>query len=169
MNPFKSLAAFYSYATEYPRLPFEYSVIQFPKYLLSYIEGRLASQSEDGARARKFVVRLQRKYSIWLKPDQFGMVKGILEDREYSDLPLAAPPKYILDLGANIGLGMLALADQYPNAEIAGIEADPRNFPLLLRNLKAKEALENPSNPRENTRVIADTDWAHGQQAARIQ
>ena len=33
----------------------------------------------------------------------------------------------------------------------------------------AKEALENPSHPRENTLVIAGTDWAHGQQAARIQ
>ena len=33
----------------------------------------------------------------------------------------------------------------------------------------AREALENPSNPRENTRVIAGTDWVHGQQAARIQ
>jgi FkbM family methyltransferase len=138
MNPFKSLAAFYSYAAEYPKLPFDHSAIQFPKYLLSYVEGRLASHSEDGARARKFIVRLRRNYSIWLKPDQFGMAKGILEDREYSDLPLAAPaPQYILDLGANIGLSMLVLADQYPNAEIAGIEADPRNFPLLLQNLKA--------------------------------
>ena len=33
----------------------------------------------------------------------------------------------------------------------------------------SKEGLENPSSPRENTRVIAGTDWAHGQQAARIQ
>ena len=32
-----------------------------------------------------------------------------------------------------------------------------------------RETLENPSNPRENTLVIAGTDWAHGQQAARIQ
>jgi tetratricopeptide (TPR) repeat protein len=32
-----------------------------------------------------------------------------------------------------------------------------------------REGLENPSSPRENTRVIAVTDWAHGQQAARIQ
>ena len=31
-----------------------------------------------------------------------------------------------------------------------------------------REALENPSHPRENTRVIAGTDWVHGQQAARI-
>jgi len=32
----------------------------------------------------------------------------------------------------------------------------------------AKETLENPSHPRENTRVIKGTDWVHGQQAARI-
>ena len=44
MNPFKSLSAFCSYAAEYPKLPFENSAIQFPKYLLSYIEGKLASQ-----------------------------------------------------------------------------------------------------------------------------
>ena len=35
--------------------------------------------------------------------------------------------------------------------------------------VSVREALENPSNPRENTLVIAGTDWAHGQQAARIQ
>ena len=34
--------------------------------------------------------------------------------------------------------------------------------------VRAREALENPSHPRENTRVIAGTDWVHGQQAARI-
>ncbi|WP_193814327.1 hypothetical protein [Cyanobium sp. LEGE 06143] len=32
----------------------------------------------------------------------------------------------------------------------------------------AKEALENPSHPRENIPVIAGADWVHGQQAARI-
>lgn len=36
-----------------------------------------------------------------------------------------------------LGLGLLALHDQYPGAELAGVDADPRNFPLLLRNLQA--------------------------------
>ena len=40
---------------------------------------------------------------------------------------------------------------------------------LSNSNCLPKEGLENPSSPRENTRVIAGTDWAHGQQAARIQ
>ena len=31
-----------------------------------------------------------------------------------------------------------------------------------------REALENPSHPRENTCVIAAADWDHGQQAARF-
>ena len=65
------------------------------------------------------------------------MAKGILEDGEYADLPLQSEPHRILDLGANIGLGLLALHDQYPQAELAGVDADPRNFYLLLRNLAA--------------------------------
>jgi hypothetical protein len=28
---------------------------------------------------------------------------------------------------------------------------------------RVREALENPSHPRKNTRVIAGTDWVHGQ------
>jgi len=63
------------------------------------------------------------------------MAKGILVDREYSDLPLQFSPRTILDLGANIGLGLLALHDQYPQAQIACVDADPRNFQLLLQNL----------------------------------
>jgi hypothetical protein len=33
---------------------------------------------------------------------------------------------------------------------------------------RLKETLENPGQPRENTRVIAVADWGHGQQAARF-
>ena len=29
--------------------------------------------------------------------------------------------------------------------------------------VSAREALENPSHPRENTRVITGKDWVHGQ------
>ena len=43
------------------------------------------------------------------------------------------------------------------------------SFPVLCPAKEdAWEALENPSHPRENTRVIAGADWVHGQQAARI-
>ena len=40
---------------------------------------------------------------------------------------------------------------------------------IVVLKATVKEALENSSNPRENTLVTAGTDWAHGQQAARIQ
>ena len=39
---------------------------------------------------------------------------------------------------------------------------------LYQINKSPKETLENPSHPRENTRVITGTDWVHGQQAARL-
>ncbi|MBE9172699.1 hypothetical protein IQ216_06240 [Cyanobium sp. LEGE 06143] len=58
----------------------------------------------------------------------------------------------------------------------------PANSQVLINYLKSaryslaamimskcsKEALENPSHPRENIPVIAGADWVHGQQAARI-
>lgn len=54
-------------------------------------------------------------------------------------MPLGVEPKRILDLGANIGLGLLALHDKYPQAWLAGVETDPRNLPLLIHNLAANK------------------------------
>lgn len=65
------------------------------------------------------------------------MAKDIPEDREYEGLPLSSEPSQIPDLGANIGLGLLALHDHYSQAKLAGVDADSRNFTLLLRNLQA--------------------------------
>lgn len=135
MNLISSVRTFFAYAGEFYQLPFDPHLTQLPAYLLSYFEGRLASRSKGGARARKFTFQLRQKLTVSLKPEHFGMAKGILLDCEYSNLPLQYEPKRILDLGANIGLGLLVLHDQYPRAELAGVDADPRNFPLLLRNL----------------------------------
>jgi len=138
MNLVSTLKAFLIHAGEFHQLPFDPPLPQLPTYLLSYIEGRLASRSSEGglAQARRFSFRLNKKLIVSLEPAQFGMAKGILADKEYCGLPLQFEPKRILDLGANIGLGLLCLHDQYPQAELAGIDADPRNFPLLLRNLQ---------------------------------
>jgi regulator of protease activity HflC (stomatin/prohibitin superfamily) len=38
----------------------------------------------------------------------------------------------------------------------------------LVLDAKAKETLENPGQPRENTCVIAVANWGHGRQAARF-
>ena len=70
-------------------------------------------------------------------PNQFGMMAEFLELGECTGIPLAYPPKRILTLGANIGLGVICLRDEFPDAEAA--EADPRNFELLARNLEQNQ------------------------------
>jgi FkbM family methyltransferase len=139
MNFASSIKAFARYATDFRRLPFHPYWPQLPAYLLSYFQGRAAARANGEAgnsiRPRRFTFRLNQKIIVSLRPEHFGMARGILVDKEYSDLPLGFEPKRVLDLGANIGLGLLVLHDQYPQAELAGVDADPRNFPLLLQNL----------------------------------
>ncbi len=45
-------------------------------------------------------------------------------------------PKYIIDLGANIGLSTIYFKYKYPHAVIIAVEPDPSNFELLVRNTK---------------------------------
>ena len=44
---------------------------------------------------------------------------------------------FIIDCGANIGLSIVSLKRQYPNAEIIAYEPDEKNFELLTRNMKS--------------------------------
>ncbi len=68
----------------------------------------------------------------------FGPFMGIFIEKEYDcSSALQQPPKRILDLGGNIGFGTAYFKQQFPDAAIAVIEPDPRNIPLLRRNLKA--------------------------------
>lgn len=138
MNLLLSIKTFLSYAwSDFLKLPLSPRLPQFPSYILSYIDGRLAARRGKKSKARSFTFRLNCRITVSMEPEHFGMSKGILIDREYFDLPLADEPKRILDLGANIGMGLIALHDQFPQADFAGVEADPRNFPLLLTNLSA--------------------------------
>lgn len=51
------------------------------------------------------------------------------------DVPLAAPPRTIIDAGANVGAAAVYFAHRYPEARIAAVEPDPENFALLRRNV----------------------------------
>lgn len=61
-------------------------------------------------------------------------------------------------------------------AEFTGCTMVGRSMPLFGAGLiqsfskvsRVRETLENPGQPRENTRVSAGTDWVQGQQAAQI-
>jgi FkbM family methyltransferase len=46
-------------------------------------------------------------------------------------------PQTILDLGANIGLTSIYLANRFPQASIVAVEMDPSNVELLRRNVHA--------------------------------
>ena len=45
---------------------------------------------------------------------------------------------------------------------------DFRWINTVISNLKTRETLENPADPRDNSLVIAWYGWVHGRQAARI-
>jgi FkbM family methyltransferase len=82
-------------------------------------------------------------------------LKEIFLDKIYS-LRLPDHP-YILDCGANIGLSVIYMKKQYPNAEIVAFEPDSENFELLKKNVEAGEYtnidLRNEAVWTENTTV----------------
>lgn len=45
-------------------------------------------------------------------------------------------PKVIFDLGANIGCASVYFLNRYLACRVIAVEADPSNFPLLVKNLK---------------------------------
>lgn len=47
---------------------------------------------------------------------------------------LGIDPKFILDAGANIGMSTLFFAQNFPNAKIIAVDADPANFAILKMN-----------------------------------
>jgi FkbM family methyltransferase len=55
---------------------------------------------------------------------------------EYAPLCERVPePKFILDLGANVGYASALFASRYPQVRVLAVEPDPRNFELCRRNL----------------------------------
>ncbi|MCC6194989.1 MAG: FkbM family methyltransferase [Burkholderiales bacterium] len=49
-------------------------------------------------------------------------------------LDLAFAPEWIVDLGANIGVSSIYLANRFPEAKIVAVEVEHSNFELLARN-----------------------------------
>jgi FkbM family methyltransferase len=70
-------------------------------------------------------------------------VKEVLVDREYAFvLPriknIVSP--VVLDVGAHIGLFPLWLLKQHPHARVRSVEADPRTYDILSRNIALAQA-----------------------------
>ncbi len=78
-----------------------------------------------------------RRIELTLTADYLATLRGVFLEDEYAcGQFFASPPKRILDLGANIGLAALYLNAVFPGAEFICLEPDPRNVPLLRKNLK---------------------------------
>ena len=62
-------------------------------------------------------------------------LKEIFVDKIYSQRLPDHP--YIIDCGANIGLSVIYMKKQFPDAEIVAFEPDNQNFELLKKNVEA--------------------------------
>jgi FkbM family methyltransferase len=77
-----------------------------------------------------------RMIDLTLSAPYLGALKGVFLDVEYDCSGVfERPPRRILDLGANIGMGALTFSCQFPGAEFVCVEPDPRNLDLLRTNL----------------------------------
>jgi FkbM family methyltransferase len=77
-----------------------------------------------------------RRVNLELSAAYLGAIRGIFLEGEYNCATLVAqPPVRILDLGANIGMGALYLNVLFPRSQFLCVEPDPRNLPLLEKNL----------------------------------
>lgn len=62
-------------------------------------------------------------------------LKEIFIDKIYSQILSVHP--YIIDCGANIGLSVIYMKKQYPDAEIVAFEPDDHNYEILTKNVEA--------------------------------
>ena len=74
---------------------------------------------------------------------QLLLLEAIFIDGDY-DVPLATPPRTIVDLGSNIGVSILYFKLRFPDAHVIGVEPDPVAFALLRRNTAAARARHDP-------------------------
>lgn len=61
----------------------------------------------------------------------------LFSSNSYEPVPrlLPAPPRTIVDLGANIGLVSRWLLEKYPDSRLVAVEPEPGNFRVLVKNL----------------------------------
>lgn len=73
---------------------------------------------------------------------------------------------YIIDCGANIGLSILYIKRQYPNAEVLAFEPDSTNFKLLEKNIRSFQLsnieLEPKAVWKENTTLSFANEGSMG-------
>lgn len=104
-----------------------------------HYQGRLEDRLRLRPKNTSFRFRhFDRWVDLQISAPYLGAFKGVFLDREYNCTNLLkTPPKRILDLGANIGMGTISLACQFPDAEFICVEPDSRNLEKLKVNLSS--------------------------------
>lgn len=81
-----------------------------------------------------FIRELDRKIVMRPWTGDFATLRRVIWDKEYefelNDV------KSVVDLGANIGISTIMLANKFPNAKIIALEPEMYNFQLLRMNVK---------------------------------
>jgi FkbM family methyltransferase len=89
---------------------------------------------------------------IWLRANEpdYRILRHTVGRRDV-DIALTAPPRLIIDAGANIGCSSLWFANRWPNARILAIEPDTDNCRIFRLNCSAYP----------NITLIQGAVWSH--------
>ncbi|MDB5202064.1 MAG: FkbM family methyltransferase [Ferruginibacter sp.] len=93
---------------------------------------------------------LQHPLYLRGKPDSTDafIFEQIFIEKQY-DVSIPLTPKFIIDLGANVGFASVLFANLYPNAKILAIEPDAGNYEAAKKNLA----------PYKNVTLIKGAVW----------
>ena len=136
----------------------------------------LARKANESGTIQIYLFPVKRPVSIRLGTSDVDCLKQVFLNNEYLS-PFKITPKFIVDVGANIGMATLSLAAQFPEAHILAIEPEASNFKMLkencagLANITLREAalwgsynnvfIQNPSADKWSFTVGASPGKEH--------
>ncbi len=76
-------------------------------------------------------------HPVLLRPatSDYLVFRQIFVEREYAPVNGFAPPKLIVDCGANVGYASAYFLSRFPSTRLIALEPDPENFDICKRNL----------------------------------
>jgi FkbM family methyltransferase len=72
--------------------------------------------------------------------NDLDVLKSLLLDEAYEELPLPGEPELIVDLGSHLGASLLVFHARHPRARLVGVEPDPAVFERLRENAAGLDA-----------------------------
>lgn len=130
-----------SWTTEFARRHLEF--MDIPS-ILRYRAALMRQGRQSVSAQRIFRLRLHRPISgdIWLREVEADddTFKEVIIDEIYSGISDGDSFKYVIDLGANIGLASRYFASKHPDCVLFAVEPDDANFALLDKNVMRLKA-----------------------------